>query len=130
LFVQYLVFVCCLTYICIQYLALIWYGPVIKFFKTFPLQTLTELDNYELLIFIIYIHTQLKLYKWYINDKKVKGKECIHVTSFISPRLDLRWEAVVHFVEYNLIVFHHCLNFLFIISMNLEFLWYAIVYKP
>ena len=53
LFFQYLVFVCCLTYICIQYLALVWYGPVVKFFKTFPLQTLTELDNYELLIFII-----------------------------------------------------------------------------
>jgi hypothetical protein len=28
-------------------------GPVVKFFKTFPLPTLTELDNYELLVFII-----------------------------------------------------------------------------
>ena len=67
MFVQYLVFVCCLTYICIQYLALIWYGPVVKFFKTFPLPTLTNWIITNCWSSSSYMHTQLKLYKWVIK---------------------------------------------------------------
>jgi hypothetical protein len=47
--------------------------------------------------------------------------------AFLSPMSwpfliinELRWEVIVHFVDFVVIVYHHCWNFLFLIIMNIH----------